>query len=81
MAARRFRVLGMSRQREANCQGIWSPRARWNATSPGLRTLADSDAEDNMKRSPLPVTLGGVMGAACGAMLAGPWGGVCRRVT
>ena len=28
-----------------------------------------------MKRSPLPVTLGGVMGAACGAMLAGPWGG------
>mmetsp|Transcript_12224 Transcript_12224/g.21059 ORF Transcript_12224/g.21059 Transcript_12224/m.21059 type:complete len:87 (+) Transcript_12224:66-326(+) len=30
---------------------------------------------DNMKRSPLPVTLGGLAGAACGAMVAGPWGG------
>ncbi|CAE7255640.1 hpaIIM, partial [Symbiodinium sp. KB8] len=30
---------------------------------------------DNMKRSPLPVTLGGLAGAACGALVAGPWGG------
>mmetsp|Transcript_5779 Transcript_5779/g.9223 ORF Transcript_5779/g.9223 Transcript_5779/m.9223 type:complete len:86 (-) Transcript_5779:356-613(-) len=30
---------------------------------------------DNMKKSPLPITLGGVAGAACGALLAGPYGG------
>lgn len=30
---------------------------------------------DNMKKSPLPITPGGLLGAAAGAMLAGPYGG------
>eukprot|EP00437_Effrenium_voratum_P043478 CAMPEP_0181475026 /NCGR_PEP_ID=MMETSP1110-20121109/40967_1 /TAXON_ID=174948 /ORGANISM="Symbiodinium sp., Strain CCMP421" /LENGTH=83 /DNA_ID=CAMNT_0023600241 /DNA_START=53 /DNA_END=304 /DNA_ORIENTATION=+ len=51
---------------------------------PGQRGQLPGDMEpktaverycDNMKRSPLPVTLGGIAGATCGALLAGPWGG------
>eukprot|EP00441_Pelagodinium_beii_P023538 CAMPEP_0197659536 /NCGR_PEP_ID=MMETSP1338-20131121/48065_1 /TAXON_ID=43686 ORGANISM="Pelagodinium beii, Strain RCC1491" /NCGR_SAMPLE_ID=MMETSP1338 /ASSEMBLY_ACC=CAM_ASM_000754 /LENGTH=86 /DNA_ID=CAMNT_0043236503 /DNA_START=67 /DNA_END=330 /DNA_ORIENTATION=- len=30
---------------------------------------------DNMKKSPLPVTKGGILGGAAGALLAGPYGG------